>query len=246
MKISLLFFALLAVTHSTGLAQERFDYSGWAYILGKYVDAQGRVDYQGILKNPPDKQIFDRFIESIEKADLNLLAAMEHKAFWINAYNAITMNVILDKYPVKDIRFVNFGRVWNVARKVAGGELSLGHIEHKILRPLSDPRIHFAINCASGGCPKLPQKPFYPEMLDEQLDFEARRFIQDADKVRLDRERKILHHSSIFSWFKEDFIKEGDLKSYMAQYMSSDDREFLKATKVSLKALDYDWNLNKQ
>jgi len=164
------------------------DYTIWANVLKNYVNDDGGVDYEGLKANRVE---LDRFIAIIEETDVASLTPAEEKAFWINAYNAVTLKVVLDKYPVKSIRKINFGLVWEVGRKVAQGKYSLGHIEHKILRPMGDPRIHFAINCASIGCPKLPNKPFYPQTLDKQLDDETKRFLNDPEKVRLDRENNI-------------------------------------------------------
>ena len=98
-----------------------------------YVNEEGLVDYEGLLK---DRQKFDTFIQQIETASLTGMSHEEQKAFWINAYNAITIKVILDKYPVKSIRRINFGLVWEIGRKVAGQEKSLGDIEHKILQTI--------------------------------------------------------------------------------------------------------------
>lgn len=229
---------------SQNVAKAALDYSLWAQVLNRYVNAEGLVNYEDLKNN---RREFDQFIDQVQNVDVNQLSPTEQKAFWINAYNALTVKVILDRYPVKSIRHINFGLVWEVGRKVAGGKKSLGNIEHKILRPLGDPRIHFAINCASIGCPKLPNKPFYPEKLDEQLNYEAKRFINDPEKVRLDRDKNILYHSAIFSWFKEDFLAvEEDLKSYILRYINEEDQEYIRNHSVKLKKAKYDWNLNKQ
>ena len=133
--------------------------------------------------------------------------------------------------------------------KAAGRELSLGDIEHEILRKWDpiDPRIHFAINCASGGCPKLPKTHFPPADLDRRLDFEARRFVNDPAKVRLDRTQNIIYHSEILKWFDEDFLAVApDLKSYILKYINDDDRRYIQSHDVKLKTVNYDWSLNEQ
>lgn len=222
------------------------DYSLYTDVLQKYVDAQGRVNYKA-LKN--GRETFDRFVGQIEVADVGVMTDAEQKAFWINAYNAITLKVVLDAYPVSSIRSFKLGSVlvWEFERNVARGRYSLGDIEHKILRPLGDPRIHFAINCASIGCPLLPQKPFYPKTLDEQLDNAARAFINNPDKVWLNKEKGVLYLSSIFKWFKEDFLSVSpDLSSYVKKYMNSANREYLEQNQPKVKFLDYDWSLNEQ
>jgi len=182
--LMIVFTVLGMISMSSAEVVANLEYDLWDEVLSQYVDDEGLTNYEGLLE---DRKVFDQFISQIENTDINSLSIVEQKTFWINAYNAITMKVILDKYPVKDIRFVDFGLVWKKARAVAKGKTSLGDIEHKILRPQGDPRIHFAINCASGGCPKLPKSAFRPDQLDEQLDYETKRFINDHEKVRLDR-----------------------------------------------------------
>jgi len=241
----ILFFSKHTVTNgTTANINSQIDYSLWADVLKKYVNDEGRVDYEGLKNDRPE---LDQFIARVENVDVSALSPVEAKAFWINAYNAITLKVVVDKYPVKSIRRINFGLVWEVGRKVAQDKKSLGDIEHKILRPLGDPRIHFAINCASISCPNLPKEPFDPDRLDEHLDYEARRFINDPQKVRLDRDKNILYHSAIFSWFEEDFlVVEPDILSYIKRYVNEDDKQYLQNNEVSLKKEKYDWGLNKQ
>ncbi|MCA9400185.1 MAG: DUF547 domain-containing protein [Candidatus Omnitrophica bacterium] len=224
--------------------QNAVDYTPYAKVLHEFVNAQGLVDYEGLQKN---RREFDRFMDIIEHFDVGTLDETQAKAFWINAYNAVTLKVVLDAYPVRGIRWINFGLVWEWKRDVAGQKLSLGHIEHKILRPMGDPRIHFAINCASIGCPKLPNEPFYPQSLDAQLDHETRRFINDPQKVYLDRKANILYFSAIFQWFKKDFlISHSGITDYIRGYLNEADQDFINNHKIKTKVLDYDWGLNKQ
>lgn len=241
--ILLLGFAFGAMT-SIAFAQSP-NYDAWDKILKQYVDEQGLVDYVALKNN---KEGLVDVVETFEQVDVSKMTAQEQKAFWINAYNAITLRTVVDSWPVKTIRRINFGLVWNLPRKVAQGRKSLGDIEHKILRPLGDARIHFAINCASIGCPKLPDYAFLPEKLDEQLDYETKRFVNDPEKVRLDRSTKTLYHSEIFSWFEEDFLPgHGSIKTYITHYINEDDQQFLKENPdVKVEEIPYDWGINKQ
>ena len=219
-------------------------YEPLAKVLSQYVDDEGKVNYAALKENSSD---LDDFVASIVNTNIEVFSQNEKKAFWINAYNALTLKTVVDKYPVKSIRLINFGLVWKMPKNVAHGKFSLGDIEHNILRKMGDPRVHFAINCASGGCPKLSQRPFYPETLDQQLNAEAKRFINDKEKVRLDRENNVLYYSAILDWFEEDFlVVEKDILSYIKKYIREEDREYLEQNTVQLKVLDYDWNLNKQ
>jgi len=245
MSISCMLLLALSVPHRNEVATGNgLDYALYAKVLKTYVDDHGRVDYEGLKKN---RKEFDQFISQIETTDLSVLSELEQKTFWINAYNAITMKVILDKYPVKSIRSINFGLVWEVPRKVARQKRSLGYIEHKILRPMGDPRIHFAINCASIGCPNLPQEPLYPDQLEQQLDRETRKFINDPEKIRLDKNSNTLYFSSILDWFEEDFLVVApDILGYITLYVNDADRRYLSENQVTLKEIKYNWNLNKQ
>jgi len=220
------------------------DHQLYKKVLNTYVNEQGKVNYEGLKKERSD---LDALVKQIEKADISSFSAIEQKAFWINAYNAITLRTVVNKYPVRSIRLIDFGLVWEIPKNVAQRKFSLGHIEHKIVRPLGDPRIHFALNCASIGCPKLPREPFDPNRLDEQLDRETIRFINDPEKVRLDRSTQTLYHSEIFEWFREDFLLVSpDILSYIKKYINEDDRAYLENNKVMLKHIKYDWDINKQ
>jgi len=217
-------------------------YELWAKVLREYVDDQGRVDYEKLQKNRAD---LDGFVEQVRNANILEMSDSEQKAFWINAYNAITLKTVIDHYPVKSIRYINFGLVWKMPKQVAHVERSLGDIEHKILRPLGDPRVHFALNCASIGCPNLPDKPFYPHQLDKQLDDETRRFMNDPEKVRLDRATNTLYHSELLNWYEDDFLVVAEDKlSYIKTYLNEEDRAYLDAHKVTLRKIKYDWGLN--
>ncbi|MCA9403082.1 MAG: DUF547 domain-containing protein [Candidatus Omnitrophica bacterium] len=242
--LSILSFGLTGNAAAAGI-----DYTPYEKILNTYVNGEGRVNYRGLKA---DRGPLDNFIRTqIENADLSGFTDNERKAFWINAYNALTLRLIVDNYPLRfgGIRTINWGRPWSIQMKAAGRELSLGDIEHEILRKWDpiDPRIHFAINCASGGCPKLPNTHFPPADLDRRLDFEARRFMNDPAKVRLDRAQNILYHSEILKWFDEDFLAVApDLKSYILKYIKDDDRRYIQSHDVKLKTVDYDWSLNEQ
>lgn len=220
------------------------EYQLWADVLHDHVDDQGRVDYKKLQQN---RAGLDAFLVQVGSANIDEMPANEQKAFWINAYNALTLQTIIDHYPVKSIRLINFGLVWKVPKNAARGKYSLGDIEHKILRPLGDPRVHFALNCASIGCPKLPDTPFDPRRLDGQLDHETRRFMNDPQKVRLDRRENILYHSELFDWYEDDFLVAAeDRLSYIKRYLNQEDRAYLETHEVALKKIKYDWGLNKQ
>ena len=232
-------------TMSAAEPSGKLKYDVWAKVLKAYVNDQGRVDYDKLKANRTD---LDQFITQIENTNIEGMLPNEAKAFWINAYNALTLQTVIDHYPVKSIRYINFGLVWKMPKKIAGTKYSLEHIEHKILRPLGDPRVHFALNCASIGCPNLPKEPFYPERLEQQLDHETKRFINDPQKVRLDRAANILYHSELLNWYRQDFLVVAKSKlSYIKRYLNEEDQAYLKThDDVTLKKIKYDWDLNKR
>jgi len=230
---------------------EMIDYEIWNKVLNSYVNSEGRVNYDGLKDN---RAGLDEFIISqIENADINNLSKNEQKAFWINAYNALTLRLIIDHYPLKfgGIRTINWGRPWDMKMKVANRTLTLGQIEHEILRKWDpmDPRIHFAINCASISCPSILNTHFDSNKLDEQLDYAARIFVNDSQKNYLDRSTKTFHHSAILNWFEEDFLSNHpDKLSYIFEYLNENDQQFILVNKdiIKLKKIKYDWGLNKQ
>ncbi len=227
-------------------AQERVDHGVYAALLEKYVK-EGVVDYKG-FKNEASK--LDRYLTILENTETRGLPRNEQMAFYINAYNAWTIKLILTRYPdVKSIWDLG-SRIfrWNspFKKKIAridGKEMSLDDIEHGILRPrFKDPRVHFAVNCASKSCPPLRSKPYRGEVLDQQLDEAARAFINDPRNNRL--EGKKLHISSIFKWFKEDFGE--DIVGFFLKFAHGDLKKGLESERgqIQVEYLDYDWSLN--
>lgn len=168
----------------------------------------------------------------------------EKLAYWINAYNAFTIKLIIDNYPVKSIKDIKKGiptinSVWDLKFFEIGGEkMDLNHIEHAILRKdFEEPRIHFAIVCASQSCPKLLNEAFTAEKLEAQLQQQAVDFVNDGSKNEFDKDE--IRISQIFNWFKGDFTKGQTIQEYLKQFAKDD---FKSDAKV--KHLDYDWSLN--
>jgi hypothetical protein len=202
------------------------------------------VHYQGLKK---EESVLDKYLKVIEEVDSKILSRDEQFAFYVNAYNAWTIKLILSAYPgVKSIKELGsiFKSPWK--RKICridGGVITLDSIEHDILRPVfKDPRVHFAINCAAKSCPPLRSEPYRGSELDQQLDEMTRAFINDLESNRL--EDFTLYVSSIFKWFAEDFNK--DVIGFFLKYAQGNLKEQLEAHKEKIKVtyLDYDWSLN--
>ena len=169
----------------------------------------------------------------------------EQLAYWINAYNAFTVLLIIEHYPLQSIKDIAgsipmINSVWDMKFfKIGNTSFDLNTIEHKILRKLYDePRIHFSINCASISCPNLRNEAFSAERLEEQLEEQAYNFLGDTTKNHITT--KEIHLSKIFEWFESDFTKQGTIKEYLGQYLS--DSTVIDKTPISY--MDYNWNLN--
>ena len=174
-----------------------------------------------------------------------LASSEEQLAFWINTYNALAIKGIIDGGSPSSF----FGRIgyFKTTTYEAGGKtISLYDLERDVIIPLGEPRIHFAIVCASFSCPMLRSEAYTAEHLDEQLELNARRFINDPTRNRFDRGSKVAHLSKIFDWFPEDFEKHsGTVLGYVANYV--DDPELAKELRdggYKIKYLKYDWSLN--
>lgn len=217
----------------------------WDELVRAHVRASGEVDYRGFIR---EKDKLESYLEQLSKnaPDRNSWTEAEQLAYWINAYNAFTVKLIVDNYPVESIRDLGpklkiplIKDVWHYEFFEINGEpSSLDEIEHSILRKeFEEPRIHFAINCASVSCPPLYNRAFVPEKLEEQLEFVTRRFINDPSRNKISRDQ--VEISSIFSWFKGDFTKKGTLIDFLNQYS-----QIPISRNARVSHLDYDWSLN--
>jgi len=234
-----------------------FDYSAYARVLAEYVTPEGQVRYADLKANPKDLNIFLRQLKNLSPASHpeRFPGPEAGMAYWINAYNAFTLHAVVEAYPVKSVRDVKFGfgfLFFKRAKFVAGGKAySLDDIEHGILRrQFNDPRIHFAVNCASTSCPPLQRQPFTPERLSEQLEQAARQFIGAQENVWMRGD--VLFLSSVFDWYGEDFEKwlarqgtrQPTVVDYVTRYLAEPVAERLRREKPRVEFYAYDWTLN--
>lgn len=212
------------------------DHSGWNTLLQRFVDPAGNVDYAAF--KTAEGQL-DAYLASLAATPPSTdWSRAETMAYWINSYNAHTIKLILDNYPVKRITDLHGGKPWDVKWITVGGKTySLNNIEHDILRPrYQDPRIHFAVNCAAASCPPIPNKAFTADNLNTLLNSRTRAFIRnEAYNTLTDAKVEV---SKIFDWYGEDF---GDLRSYLNKYAVTPIPE---GTTIGFR--EYDWALNKQ
>ena len=201
------FFFLWVPGDSQAENNLKLDHGIYAELLALHVQ-DGVVDYAGFKK---DEKKLDLYLSVLESTDANTLPRNEQMAYYINVYNAWTIKLILSGYPgVESIKDLGgfFSSPWKKEFvRLKGETVTLDQIEHEILRPTyKDPRIHFAVNCASKGCPPLIAEPYDGNRLDEQLDRSARDFINNPEKNNLAGDK--LYVSKIFKWFSEDFNKD--------------------------------------
>jgi hypothetical protein len=264
------FLALAFASHVSALAPAKVspDPAPWQGFLSRYVDTSAadgvhRVRYAAVT--PADKASVHAYLKSAQAVPVSALPKEEQRAFWINLYNAQTVSVVLDHYPLKSVLDLHLpgspkpGPWDSKLLRVEGKDLSLNDIESGILRvQWKDPRIHFALNCASIGCPSLSARVFTPANLDKQLESGARDFMRSQRAVSLSappKEAK-LTISSIFDWYRGDFgagakdekgeksgKDEKDVLGFIARYAPPETAARIKAWSGKID-YGYDWNLN--
>ena len=251
---------------------EEFDYSSYADILKTYVNDSGMVNYKELKANRKGLDAFVVSLGKLEPAVYKKWSTPERIAFWINAYNAITLRAIIDNYPIKgsgwgSLRYPKnsirqIPGVWKkLTFKIKGEKWTLEKIEHTALRGwYNEPRIHLALVCAAISCPPLRNEPFYASKLDEQFSDQTRKFLAQSKNFRIDRKNKIVYLSSIFKWFGKDFIKtygtrkgfanqntsQKAVLNYMAKFLDEPESKYLRYKKYKVKYIEYKWSLNKQ
>ena len=212
----------------------KFDHSEWHSLLQKHVSSKGRVNYLSIKKN---RSKLNSYIKQLSNnTPQNNWSKNDKLAFWINAYNALTIDLILRHYPVKSIKDIKDPwkqRYWKLGSKW----YNLNEIEHKILRKMNEPRIHFAIVCASFSCPKLSNIAYNSKNLDQQLTIATKDFLADTKRNIITPNS--LKLSKIFKWFASDFKTNGSLIDFINSFSSKTINKNAKKT-----FLEYNWSLN--
>lgn len=238
-------------THDAASTQA-VDHGAWDMLLKAYVkpDASGlnRFDYQHV--SSADRDALRRYIDGLGKVSVSKLNRPEQFAYWINLYNALTIDVVLTHLPVKSIREIDISPglfasgPWDKKLlAVEGIDVSLNDIEHRILRPIwRDPRVHYGVNCASVGCPNLLTEAYTGAAIDKMLDAAARAYVNTARGAKIDESG--LTVSSIYVWFKDDFggTDQGVI-DHLTRYAKPDLRAALEG-RSSIDAHAYDWALN--
>ena len=238
-------------------------------LLQRFVDHEGRVNYSALKQDSRDLDQYYHLIATFSPdSHPDLFPSESHKlAYWINAYNATAIKTVLTYYPISSVLDVKPPAVFFFLseksgffvfqRLTYGGKTtSLYYLGNGVIRErFQEPRIHFALNCAALGCPRLPRQAFSGEDLERQLDQETRKFLSEARNFRIDHSGKTIYMSSIFKWYEDDFLNwyqknysesKASLVNYIALYLTSDKAAELKehGNQYALRFLPYDWGLN--
>ncbi|BFM50019.1 DUF547 domain-containing protein [Marinomonas sp. THO17] len=255
---------ILAVLGQTTAAKEGFDHTAWDALLKQHVRVlqDGKitqVDYQGFTEQRSALKAYLAALSAVDKVEFDAFSKDEQLAFLINAYNAWTVELILTEWPeldsIKDLGSL-FRSPWSKdIASLFGKQVTLDNIEHDMIRGsdrYQEPRIHFAVNCASIGCPALRAEAYQGELLDWQLEQQTRLFLADKTRNRLVEDE--LQLSSIFKWYKQDFAKGwlgyDSLEKFLLAYkdalsLTPQAVQALQDGEMDITYLDYDWGLNR-
>ena len=236
------FYLLLILTvadvaaETTGTA---FSHDLFQDVISEHVD-DGKVNYPGINTS----NSYHSYISQLEKTT-EFQSSNEELSYWINAYNALAIKGILDGRSPESF-FGKIGYFYNAEYIVNGRTTNLYDLEHGVIIPLEEPRIHFALNCASASCPKLSSAVYRAEKLETQLENAAITFINDTTRNRFDQQTKTAYISKIFDWFEDDFVKHsGTVQNYLALYVRDEGiSTALANNEYEIKYMEYDWSLN--
>lgn len=253
--------ASLALATTPVAAQELPDHAAFTRALRGHVQGP-LVDYAALQRQ---RDSLDGYVESLGRTEAAVLATASRDqriAFWINAYNACALRLVIDHYPIRKAGFpaslvrslqgVPANSIRQIADTwkrefcpVAGKARSLDEIEHEILRPMGEPRIHFAVNCASRSCPVLASEAYTGTALGEQLDAAVRRFMADEEHYRLEEgDRPELRLNKVLDWYKDDFGDIDGVVRFFVPYERADRAAMLASGRVRVHFADYDWTLN--
>jgi hypothetical protein len=231
--------------HAADAGDARFDHAEFDDILRDHVNDRGKVDYRGLLR---DRGRLDAYLGRLATADFDSLGRDEKLALLINAYNAFTLALILDHYPIRSIRDIPEAERWKARRwSLAGRRVSLEELEHDWIRPrFVEPRVHFALVCGADGCPPLRAGAYSGESIEGQLAEQARRTHAMPDWLRVDPESGAIALSPVYAWYAGDFERSGGALAEAARHSDAARVRIERRGRLAVRWLDYDWSLNDQ
>lgn len=238
---------------SQRVSMDKIDHSTYSALLKKYVDSDGYVNYRSWQRSATDRGALQSYLAELSRADSSARASRSAQlAFWINAYNALTIEGILQVYPTSSIRNHTakaFGyNIWKQLPLIVGdGQYTLDDIENRILRRAGEPRIHFAIVCASISCPRLLNEAYTAARLEQQLTTNAKDFFSRPKNFRYDAQRGTMQVSSILNWFGGDFGRSQTARfTYLKPYLPAGAQQLAVSPRTRVRYLRYNWGINDQ
>ncbi|NIM20194.1 MAG: DUF547 domain-containing protein [Candidatus Latescibacteria bacterium] len=250
--------------------KDDFSHGLYADVLQRFVDERGRVGYEGLKANRENLDAYAAAIASLSLETYETWSDEEKLAFWMNTYNALTLKLIVDRYPIESSFFTSMvfpkksirqipGAWDDVEFIVMGKPMVLDEIEHEIIRKrFGEPRIHMALVCAAISCPILRNEPYDSAHINEQLSEQSRSFVADPSKFRIDKENGVVYLSKIFDWYGDDFVgkygsqsgsnnrKEEAVIDFVKRHLPEEDQTYLAEGSYDIRYLKYDWTLNDQ
>jgi uncharacterized protein DUF547 len=245
------FFAALAAGCAIHLPAPRSASGGaataqaaWGRVLSRHVDDRGRIDFAGLAKDREDLDAFSAYVGEVSprSAPEKFPTGEAVLAYYLDAYNALAMYDVIESGIPPELDSIKVRFFYKNRLRMGGQWISLYALENRFVRPLGDPRVHFALNCMVRGCPRLPREPFEPERLDAQLEAAARLFFSEPRNVELEPETRTVRFSEILSFYTKDFLaKAPSLIAYANRYRA----EPIPAD-WKVEFIPYDWTLNQQ
>jgi hypothetical protein len=233
----------LLMSAASALGQPANPYQPWARVLANHVNERGEVDFHAVAADQTDLATFLDYVAQVSprSAPKSFPDKAAQLAHYLNAYNALSMFNVIDSGFPKSLGAVRRVAFFGVKRFSIGGErMSLYTLENDVIRPLGDERVHFALNCMSVSCPRLPREPFRPEQLDRTLDEKAREFFAEPRNVEVLPGRKLIRVSSILRFYRQDFLaRSSTLIAYINRYRAQPVPE-----DYALEFIEYDWTVN--
>ena len=217
------------------------DLAPWGRVLERFVTADGGVRYAALRNDAAGRADLARFVAAVGTTDPSDLSRDARIAFYANAYNALVVNAVVERWPVESVIRVE-GFFDRTTHTVAGRRLTLNQLENDVLRRFGEPRVHFLISCASAGCPPLGREVIAAQNLDAQLAARARDFVRAS--TRIDRARHRVALSQIFEWYAADFEAGGGVRAFVASQLDPPDAAFVRDGSTTVVHTPYDWSSN--
>ena len=218
------------------------DVAAWQALLDDFVTEDGGFRYAALRGDETRRAQLAEVVAAVGSADPSAYADDAKLAFYINAYNALTVSAVVERWPLESVMRIE-GFFDRIEHRVAGESMTLNHLENEIIRArFEEPRIHFAVNCASAGCPPLSPTAFTPANLEAQLVAQTQAYVRRTS--RIDRDGGRVELSQIFEWFAADFEPAGGVRTFVANHLEGDNATFVRHEGTALAHFEYDWAVN--